>query len=133
MLEQGARLDLKAVLDLNRLDLAEQILRAEPAQAQLRFGTGLTLLHDVARAGNLEAMRLLMRYGADPDALTNWGATPLHLAAINGQDGAVDFLIGKGANLNLADDRGRTPLALAEGKGHTACANVLRQNGGTRK
>ena len=73
-------------LDLNRLDLAEKLIKDFPAWVHFRFGTGLTLLHDLARseAQNVAAMKLLIDNGADVNAVTNWDAAPLHVAAFNG-------------------------------------------------
>jgi ankyrin repeat protein len=132
LIECGARLDLKAVIDLNRLDVAEQILEQDPAPARIRFGTGITLLHDAARVGNVQAIELLLRYTSDIDPQTNWQATPLHLAAFNGHTSTAELLLQRGANVNAEDDRGRTPLALAEGKRHASCAELLGNHGGTR-
>src|SRR5205823_9094865 len=81
LLKRGAQIDLKTALDLNRLDLVQQLLRDDPAQARFRFGTGMSLLHDLAQAPqeNVAAMELLFAAGAEINAQTNWGATPLQI------------------------------------------------------
>ena len=59
--------DVKMSIDIDRLDVAEGILEEDPAQARIRYGTGLTLLHDSARVGDtrVAAMELLLSCGAD--------------------------------------------------------------------
>lgn len=117
-------------IDMGGLEVAERILRQDPAQSRMRFGTGLTLLHDSARVGDsrIEAMALLLQFGADVDATTNWDATALHLAVFHGGAQAVRFLLQQGASPDLRDNRGLTPLELAEAKGREECAAALRDH-----
>ncbi len=128
LLQRGATADVKMAIDMDRLDIAEHMLKQDPAQASIRFGTGLTLLHDSARVGDarVNAIDLLVRYGAGVNATTNWEATPLHLAVFHGNAQAAKFLIDHGASLEVRDDYGLTPLQLAEAKNHTACTELLR-------
>ena len=116
-------------VDLGRLDIAANILANDPTQAQMRFGTGLTLLHDSARVGDTrrDAIDLLIKHGADVNAVTNWDATPLHLAAFHGHVHAASRLLDNGANPQLKDDYGLTPLAMAQTKGHSQCADLIQQ------
>jgi ankyrin repeat protein len=132
LLSKDAQLDLKTALDLGHLDIARQLLKDEPARARFRFGTGISLLHDLARqpGDHVEAMSLLVAAGADVNARTNWKATPLHVAAFNGQGRAVEFLLLHGALVNPRDNHGRTPLAVARGKGHARCVELLVAHGG---
>jgi ankyrin repeat protein len=127
LLARGAQIDLKTAFDLGRLDLARQMLQEDAGRARFRFGTGMSLLHDLAQAQqeNVAAIELLLTAGADIDAQTNWGATPLHLAAFNGRARTVDFLLRRGAQPQLPDKRGQTALAVAQARGHRACAELL--------
>ena len=54
--------------------------------------SGQTLLHWAARQGNLEALTLLLRNGADPALLDRLGRTPLRVALDAGQSRAADLL-----------------------------------------
>ena len=79
-----------------------------------------------ARAGDLDAMRLLLKHGADPLATTKGGNTALTLAAgvvfMEGGFGqfegppksdvleAVQLLLELGADVNTGNDGGQTPL-----------------------
>jgi hypothetical protein len=127
LLDHGAQVDLKTAMDLNQMDLVQQLLREDPIRARFRFGTGMSLLHDLAQAAqeNVAAMEMLIAAGADMNAQTNWGATPLHVAAFNGRARTVDFLIRHGAQARVTDKRGQTALAVAQAKGHHACARLL--------
>ena len=128
LLKRGATADVKMAIDMDRLDVAQRILKEDPTQVHIRYGTGLTLLHDSARVGDtrVRAMELLLNYGTDINAVTNWGARPLHLAVFHGNTQAAAFLIDHGALLHVEDNYGLTPLAVAEAKDHADCAELLR-------
>jgi ankyrin repeat protein len=131
LLARGARPDVKLAIDLNQLDLARRLLQRDSSQARIRFGTGLSLLHDSAQVGDtrLEAMELLLKSGAAVNATTNWGATPLHLATFHAHPHTVELLLKNAADMNAKDKQGLTPRKLAEGRGHGRCAELL---GGAR-
>ena len=58
---------------------------------------------------------LLLRHGADANALDLLGQTPLHYEAIwNGDTATTKLLIKLGADPNVVDKNGNTPLSLAE-------------------
>ncbi|XP_051239951.1 cyclin-dependent kinase 4 inhibitor B [Dicentrarchus labrax] len=54
--------------------------------------TGTTPLHDAARTGFLDTVRLLVRYKADPQARDNTNCLPIDLARDNGHRDVVAFL-----------------------------------------
>ena len=54
---------------------------------------------------NVEAIRLLLDLGLDPNGANNEGRTPLMGAALKGRNGAVQLLVDRGAKLD-AYDRG---------------------------
>jgi ankyrin repeat protein len=69
------------------------------------------LLHDVADAGALLAVKyLLSKGGIDPSKQDIHGRTPLHNAAISGYIEIVKALFDAGANLNIQDNDGRTAV-----------------------
>ena len=51
-----------------------------------------TILHSVARKGDLDMALLLMSFGARVSARNVWGATPLHLATQGGWGDVVELL-----------------------------------------
>ena len=69
-------------------------------------------------ASNLEAMKMLLAAGVDPNGFNLNGQTPLHVAAQRGDDDIVTELHRRsGATLDLRDKQRRTPLDLALGIG----------------
>lgn len=60
-----------------------------------------TPLHVVARQGNAENARLLLRHKAQPNLTAKDLYTPLHLAAREGHVEVVEALLDDGANENL--------------------------------
>ena len=55
--------------------------------------TGTTPLHDAARTGYLETVRLLVEFHADSQATDNNNCRPVDLAQLNGHQEVVDFLL----------------------------------------
>jgi ankyrin repeat protein len=85
-----------------------------------------TPLNSAAAGGHVEAMRLLLEYGADPNACQGGGVTSLHIAAQNGNLQAVLLLLHNGADLRLKNNTGKTALDLAREAGHLEVVELLR-------
>ncbi len=73
---------------------------------------GETVLHLVAKWGDVEAIRVLVENGANINKAGEDKNTPLHYAAMLGKLDAVRCLVELGA-LNLKDRYGNTPADLA--------------------
>uniref|UniRef100_G3TV82 USH1 protein network component sans n=1 Tax=Loxodonta africana TaxID=9785 RepID=G3TV82_LOXAF len=86
---------------------------------------GMTPTLWAAYHGNLEALRLIVSRGGDPDKCDIWGNTPLHLAASNGHLHCLSFLVSFGANIWCLDNDYHTPLDMAAMKGHMECVRYL--------
>ncbi|XP_034050355.1 Usher syndrome type-1G protein homolog [Thalassophryne amazonica] len=86
---------------------------------------GMTPTLWAAYHGNLEALRLVVGRGGDPDKCDFWGNTPLHLAAANGHHNCLSFLVAFGANVWCLDNDYHTPLDMAATKGHMDCVRYL--------
>ncbi|GIL63274.1 hypothetical protein Vafri_17378 [Volvox africanus] len=94
---------------------------------------------EVAEAAEAEAVRVLLRCGADIRAVDASGNTPLHVAAARGNVAAVrglmealDATADGGSNLLIATARlpnssGFTPWQLAHAAGHLAVLQLLPQ------
>lgn len=68
-------------------------------------------LHLATVHGNLQTIKLLLEYGADPDLQDGDGKTPLIKAIECFRHNCVQFFILLGCNLHLADfTHGNTPL-----------------------
>ncbi|XP_030645826.1 Usher syndrome type-1G protein [Chanos chanos] len=86
---------------------------------------GMTPTLWAAYHGNLEALRLIVGRGGNPDKCDIWGNTPLHLAAANGHLNCLSFLVSFGANIWCLDNDYHTPLDMAATKNHMDCVRYL--------
>ncbi|XP_029630412.1 Usher syndrome type-1G protein homolog [Salmo trutta] len=86
---------------------------------------GMTPTLWAAYHGNLEALRLIVGRGGNPDKCDIWGNTPLHLAAANGHHNCLSFLVSFGANVWCLDNDYHTPLDMAATKSHMDCVRYL--------
>ena len=73
-------------------------------------------------------MELLLRHGANVDALDGRRSTPLHLAvssrlALKGD--VVHLLLGYGANAGIKNDRGQTPFQISLSSGLPEITELL--------
>jgi ankyrin repeat protein len=76
-------------------------------------GGELTSLVYAARAGSIDAARVLLQAGADVNQTTRYGWSPLLAATQNQNYQMAKFLIENGADVNLANKGAWTPLYLA--------------------
>jgi cytohesin len=76
-------------------------------------GGELTPLVYAARAGSIDAVRVLLEAGADVNQVTRYGWSALLAATQNRNYEMGKFLIEHGADVNLANKGGWTPLYLA--------------------
>lgn len=76
---------------------------------------GFTPLASVVKKSKkpTELINLLLKHGADIEAVSQHGLTPLHCAVILQNLSLTKFLLSKGANPNGVDDRGYSSLMLA--------------------
>lgn len=70
-------------------------------------------LHAASRLGLYRICAILVRYGADVNAVDNGGKSPLHLATNNGHYRAVQVLVRAGSTLHIQDNLGNTALHYA--------------------
>jgi len=82
-------------------------------QAREADGGELTALVYAARAGSIDAARVLLDAGADVNQVTRYGWSPLLAATQNRNYQFGKFLIEHGADVNIANKGGWTPLYLA--------------------
>ena len=103
-----------------------EFLLQNGAQPNFAGVAGKTAIYLPAMNGDERMVRLLLRYGADPNFREpDRGQTPLHVAAMEGRTEVVKTLIGFGADVNVMDRGGITPLMLAAHGGHYDTSELL--------
>ncbi|KAG2504184.1 hypothetical protein JM16_009374 [Phytophthora kernoviae] len=96
----------------------------------------LTPLHEAAAKGDLSTVKKLLKAGADPNCVGEYGytgmhrRTPLHWAAIVGAEGAVKMLLDAGSDPNFQDVFGRSPLHWASCLKKPGAVSLLLGKGG---
>ena len=89
---------------------------------------------DAAMAGDREAVRSLLKQGADVNAAQGDGTTPLHWAARRGDVELAQMLIYAGANVRATTRLGGwTPLLMAAQLGHAKMIETLLNAGADPK
>jgi len=99
---------------------------ADPGVAS-RNGMMVQPLHAAVASRNLDAVRLLLDHGADPNARQQVGYTPLMGAAGSGRNDLVDLLLEHGADPSLTAEDGKTAAGVAREHGHTGIAAGLER------
>jgi ankyrin repeat protein len=88
------------------------------AAAGIGWVEGVTYEHSVKE--NVEAVRMLLDLGLDPNAANNDGRTPLMAAAMKGRNEVVQLLVDRGARLDTRDKGSRdTETTVSVNAGHT--------------
>ena len=86
----------------------------------------VTLLHDMAKQGDVGRAKLLLDHGAGLDAIEEeYNSTPLGLAARWGNAEMVQFLLDRGADPNISGADWSAPIAWAKKKEHAKIASIL--------
>lgn len=92
-------------------------------------GGGRPPLVDAARSADRDALRALLRQGANVNAADADGTTALHWASYRDDVETADLLIRAGARVNAANDLGATPLWTASLNGSAAMVRRLLEAG----
>uniref|UniRef100_A0A667YZK8 Ankyrin repeat domain 52a n=1 Tax=Myripristis murdjan TaxID=586833 RepID=A0A667YZK8_9TELE len=91
-----------------------------------RDAKGRTPLHAAAFAEDVAGLQLVLRHGAEINAVDKTGRSALMVAADKGQSGTVAILLHRAkADLTLLDDNRNTALHLACSKAHEMCALLI--------
>ena len=104
-------------------------VRAEDPHPTNVDADGTTPLHWAVRAGDLAAVKTLLRDGANAKATNRYGVTPLALAAENGDSAVVDALLAAGADARGSLSNGQTMLMIASRTGNPAAIRTLIAHG----
>jgi ankyrin repeat protein/truncated hemoglobin YjbI len=101
-----------------------------PELVQQRYTYGRTLLHEVAGNGSLAIVELLLRLGADPNAVDQAGRTPLYYVGNEcnreSSSNIVRMLVHGGADVHAHDSlKHCTALHMAARRGNIRVAEAL--------
>ena len=121
----------KIVLGLSNVSL-EQHLQLSTSNIDAVDADGRTALSWAATRGDIEAVRILLRYGADPNIPSYYGQVSLHWAAQNKRQDPfqiLEELIERGAEVNAVDYWNRTALTYASGNLDLAPIQLLVEKG----
>lgn len=90
---------------------------------------GFTPLIWAAAFGEIETVRHLLEWGADPHALAKERESALALASMGGYTGIVTLLLDRDVDINTYDWNGGTPLLYAVRGNHVKCVETLLARG----
>ncbi len=96
-----------------KIEESVQLLLEAGLDPMSRDDYGQTPLHYAVRNGNKAALGMLLKAGADPNAVdTEYGSTPLHLAAALKADDMIQNLVTAGGDPSLARKNGENALQI---------------------
>jgi ankyrin repeat protein len=81
--------------------------------------------------GHFKALKALIKYGADVNAIDNDGETALMKTAYEGDAETAKILIKSGANVNIKSKSGKTALSYALEENNKVTAEILKEAGAT--
>jgi ankyrin repeat protein len=136
MLEQaGATIDFAAALNLKRYELAEAMLREDPARIG-PDGRDTIALHLAVSKKDVDAVRWLIAHGVDVDAkrrMWDCNHTALHMTTENGAIDIARILLDAGADPDIRDDKyNATALGWADFFCRDDFAALIREKGGRK-
>jgi len=79
-----------------------------------RDNMGLTSLHWAARQGNEVSMQVLLKFGANPNAVDRNGLTALHWAASGGNRSCISRVLEAGADIRARNNDQHTAQEMAD-------------------
>lgn len=115
----------------NHLDMASLLMEKGGVPLESRDSEGRTALHAASWQGNVEAVGLLLRHGAHPNAQDLEGRPPLHSVSWKGHAEVGRLLLeARGINVNLAcRQQAATALSIAAQEGHANIVAMLLEKG----
>ena len=135
LIDAGARIDFIAAFSLKRYDLAEAMLRENPARIG-SDGDDTIALHVAVSKKNADAVRWLIDHKVDVNAkrvMWDCNHTALHMTAADGNVEIARMLLDAGADPSIHDDKyDNTPLGWAEFFCREPFAQLIREKGGGR-
>jgi|GEM_PF-2079527 len=106
--------------------LVEKLIKQNPHMLNERHSMGGTYMNCAASSKDMKMMKLMIKYGADPNFGAGCGTTPLILATNQGDIDMVSVLLEAGANPNIVGE-GSCPLSSAIRSNHIEIVNLLKK------
>ncbi|XP_013862349.1 protein phosphatase 1 regulatory subunit 27 [Austrofundulus limnaeus] len=102
--------------NVRRGDLEQigRFIRARKVRVDTIFNSGMAALHEAVLTGNLEVVKLLVKYGADVHQRDEDGWTPLHMACSDGYPEIARYLLAMGASTEVENESGEKPADLID-------------------
>lgn len=97
----------------DKLDILKEVLTKKPSVVNASDRDGYTPLHKACYNNNVEMAKLLLQYGADPNAETELGWIPLHSACKWNNAECVALMLQHGSDINATSHGHQTPLHIA--------------------
>ncbi|XP_060757472.1 protein phosphatase 1 regulatory subunit 27 isoform X2 [Neoarius graeffei] len=96
------------------LEMIGRFMRAKKVRVDTIFHSGMAALHEAVLSGNLECVKLLIKYGADVHQRDEDGWTPLHMACSDGYPEIARYLLFLGASAEAENANGEKPADLID-------------------
>ncbi|KAG8429871.1 hypothetical protein GDO86_014025 [Hymenochirus boettgeri] len=96
------------------LEQVGRFIRARKVTMDTIYLSGMAALHEAVLSGNLECVKLLVKYGADIDQRDENGWTPLHMACSDGHPHIARYLLSLGAQADAVNCDGEKPCQLID-------------------
>ncbi|MGH0149866.1 UNVERIFIED_CONTAM: hypothetical protein FKN15_025213 [Acipenser sinensis] len=96
------------------LEQVGRFIRARKVTLDTIYLSGMAALHEAVLSGNLECVKLLVKYGADIHQKDENGWTPLHMACSDGYPHIARYLISLGAKADAVNEGGEKPADLID-------------------
>ncbi|XP_056143228.1 protein phosphatase 1 regulatory subunit 27 [Lampris incognitus] len=96
------------------LEQIGRFLRARKVRVDTLFPSGMAALHEAVLTGNLEVVKLLVKYGADVHQRDEDAWTPLHMACSDGFPEIASYLLSMGASTEAENESGEKPADLID-------------------
>ncbi|XP_068065931.1 protein phosphatase 1 regulatory subunit 27 isoform X1 [Anomalospiza imberbis] len=101
------------------LEQVGRFIRARKVTLDTIYPSGMAALHEAVLTGNLDCVKLLVKYGADIHQRDENGWTPLHMACSDGyadiaSSASCRYLLSLGASLEATTDDGERPSDLID-------------------
>ena len=130
LINHGAEADIFNAAMLDMAERVKELLHANPGLVVAKDHSGMTALHWAAARCQLNALKILLAGGAEPNSSSESGETPLQAAAYIGCHDVVQLLLDHGARVDPRERQsGLTALHRAAEGGDQETIKLLLAKG----